>query len=153
MPQNKVDYEAYQYWDTQQQCTLMSLHFQPDAWAEHFYSPTLRWCKNQLRCIVLWWDTISQFTRKNVLLVNGKVNHATCLLWQFHYLLHFSLFLSPRVLLLCTLLSTGPSFFSKHIITFMSSIYVPLSPEQSVTDYINNAFILLGVGVALMLWF
>lgn len=67
-----------------------------------------------------------------------------------HYLLHLSLLLSPGVLLLCTLLSTDPSFFSKHIITFMGIITVQFmfllaQSSLSGTDYKNNAFILLGV--------
>ncbi len=154
------DYEANQYWDTQQQRALVSFPTRGLTWVFLFTHNENDWlqtesglpnlCKNPQNCIVLWWER-----RKNkVLLLNGKVNYCTCLLWQFHYLLHLSLLLSPGVLLLCTLLSTVPSFLSKHITTFMGIIRVQfmfLLPSSSLsgTDYKNNTFMLLGVGAAL----
>lgn len=60
---------------------------------------------------------------------------------------NLSLLLSPGVLLLCTLLSTDPSFFSKHIILYMGIIRVTFifllaSSSLSSTDYKNPAFML-----------
>lgn len=71
---------------------------------------------------------------RNYLLVS---HHCTCLFQQVGYLSQISLFLSVGVLLLCTVLSTDPLFFSKQII---SSIYVPGAVCQALIAALMSWF-------------
>lgn len=144
--------------------SVHSSHFQPQAWAQYFCSLTMRMIKCSLsldykKCLkVNGFECEKGREKEKELLFNGKLNHFTCLLLQIHYLLNFSLLLTLGLLLLCALLSTEPSFFSKHIITFMGIARVQFMfllawSGLSGTDYKNNAFILLGEDAALMSWF